>query len=84
MIGADEAKTQMYCQILERGQQMNEAVGEKDQKKARALAQDIVKLGNQLPEFIVPSRVAKQVDLNSPDGREIASIIGSLNHSCPE
>jgi hypothetical protein len=84
MIGADKAKTQTYCQILDRGQQMNEAVGEKDQKKARALAQAIVKLGNQLPEFIVLSRVVKQVDLNSPDGREIASIIGSLNQSCPE
>jgi hypothetical protein len=84
MIGADKAKTQTYCQILDRGRQMNEAVGEKDQKKARALAQEIVQLGNQLPEFIVLSRVVKQVDLNSPDGREIASIIGSLNQSCPE
>ena len=84
IIGGDKAKTQTYCQILDRGRQMNEAVGEKDQKKARALAQEIVQLGNQLPEFIVLSRVVKQVDLNSPDGREIASIIGSLNQSCPE
>jgi hypothetical protein len=84
MIGADKAKTQTYCQILDRGRQMNEAVGEKDQKKARALAQEIVQLGKQLPEFIVLSRVVRQVDLNSPDGQEIASIIGSLNQSCLE
>jgi hypothetical protein len=84
MIGADKAKTQMYCRILDLGQQMNEAVSEKDQKKARALAQEIVQLGNQLPEFIVLSGVVKRVDLNSPDGREIAAIIGSLNQSCPE
>jgi len=84
MIGADKAKTQTYCQILDRGRRMNEAISEKYQKRARALAQEIVQLGNQLPEFIVLSRVVKQVDLNSPDGREIASIIGSLNQSCPE
>jgi hypothetical protein len=84
MIGANKAKTQTYCEILDRGQQMHEAVGEKDQKKARALAQEIVKLANQLPEFIVLSGVVKQVDLNSPDGREIVAIIGSLNQSCPE
>jgi hypothetical protein len=84
MIGDHRTKTQMYCQILDRGRQMNEAVGEKDQKKARALAQEIVKLRKQLPEFIVLSNIVKQVDLNSPDGREIASIIGSLTQSCPE
>jgi hypothetical protein len=52
MISADKAKTQTYCQILNRGRQMNEAISEKDQKRARALAQEIVQLGNQLPEFI--------------------------------
>lgn len=84
MIGANKAKTQTYCEILDHGQQMHEAVGEKDQKKAKALAQEIVQLAKQLPEFIVLSGVVKQVDLNSPDGREIAAIIGSLNQSCPE
>jgi hypothetical protein len=84
IIGGDKAKAQTYCQILDRGRQMNEAVGEKDQKKARALAQEIVQLRKQVPEFIVLSNIVKQVDLNSPDGREIASIIGSLTQSCPE
>jgi hypothetical protein len=28
--------------------------------------------------------ILKKVDLNSPDGREIALIIQSLNQSCPE
>jgi hypothetical protein len=84
IIGGDKAKTQTYCQILDRGRQMNEAVGEKDQKKARALAQEIVQLRKQVPEFIVLSNIVKQVDLNSPGGREIASIIGSLTQSCPE
>ncbi|MGC2074998.1 MAG: hypothetical protein WA728_02990 [Xanthobacteraceae bacterium] len=84
MIGADKAKTQTYCQIIDRARQINDAVAKKDQKKAMALAQEMVQLRNQLPEFIVLSRVVNQVDLNSPDGREIASVIASLNQSCPE
>jgi hypothetical protein len=84
IIGADKAKTQTYCKILDRGRQMNEVVGEKDQKKARALAQEMVQLRKQVPEFIVLSNIVKQVDLDSPDGREITSIIESLTQSCPE
>jgi hypothetical protein len=84
IIGGDKTKTQTYCQILDRGRQINQAVGEKEQKKARALAQEIVQLQKQLPEFVVLKNIAKQVDPNSPDGREITSIIQSLNQSCPE
>ena len=36
IIGGDKAKTQTYCQIIDLGRQMNQGVGEKDQKKARA------------------------------------------------
>jgi hypothetical protein len=84
IIGDDKAKSQTYCQIIDRGRQMNQAVSEKDQKKARALAQEIVQLAKQLPEFVVLNNIIKQVDINSPDGREIASIIQSLTQSCPE
>jgi hypothetical protein len=84
IIGGDKAKTQTYCQIVDLGRQLNQAVGEKDQKKARALEQEIVQLRKQLPEFVVLENVVKHVDLNSPDGREIALIIQSLNQSCPE
>jgi hypothetical protein len=84
-IGADKDKTKTYCQILDLERQMNQAIGEKDQKKARALAQEIVQLQKQLgPEFLTLGNILKHVDLNSPDGREIASIIQSLNQSCPE
>jgi uncharacterized protein HemX len=84
IIGGDKAKTQTYCQIVDLSRQMNQAVGEKNQKKARALAQEIVQLRKQLPEFIVLENVVEHVDLNSPDGREIALIIQSLNQSCPD
>jgi hypothetical protein len=84
IIGGDKAKTQTYCQIVDLGRQMNQAVGEKDQKKARALAREIVQLRKQLPEFVVLENVVNHVDLNSPDGREIVLIIQSLNQSCGE
>ena len=84
IIGGDKAKTQTYCQIMDLGRQMNQAVREKGQKKAKALSQEIVQLGQQLPEFIVLSNVVERVDPNSPDGREIALIIQSLNQSCPD
>ena len=83
-IGDDKAKTQTYCQVVDLGRQMNAAVGEKNQKKAQAISQQIVQLRKQLPEFVTLENVVNHVDLNSPDGREIALIIQSLNQSCAE
>jgi prolyl oligopeptidase PreP (S9A serine peptidase family) len=76
-IGNDKAKTQTYCQI-------NQAAREKDQNKARLSSQELARLRKQLPEFVMLSKIVEQVDLKSPDGRQIALIIGSLNQSCPE
>jgi hypothetical protein len=80
-IGADKDKTKTYCQILDLERQMNQAA-RKEQKKARTLVQELQKqLG---PELVTLGNILKHVDLNSPDGREIAAIIQSLNQSCPE
>jgi hypothetical protein len=84
IIGGDKAKTQTFCQILDLGRQLNQAVGDKDQKKAKALRQEISHLQKQPPEFLVLDNIVKRVDLNSPNGQEIASIIQSLNESCGE
>jgi hypothetical protein len=35
-------------------------------------------------EFVVLENILEVIDLKSPDGREIASIIQSLNESCPD
>jgi len=85
-IGADNDKTKTYCQILDLERQMNQAVGEKDQKKKdRALAQQILQLQKQLgPELVTLGNILKHAKLNSPDGREIVSIIQSLNQSCED
>jgi uncharacterized protein HemX len=86
IIGADRGKTQRYCQIVDLlGRQLEPADQKKDKKKAKALSQRIDQLQKKLgPEFVVLENILKDLDLKSADGREIASIIQSLNESCPE
>jgi hypothetical protein len=45
------------------------------------LVERIDQLQKQLTEFVALSNIIEQVDLNSPDGREIALIIQSLDQS---
>jgi len=82
IIGSDTTKTRTYCEILDLSAQLGR---EKDSKKAKALSQKIDQLQKQLgPEFLAVSSGLQHLDLNSPDGREIILIIGSLNQSCPD
>jgi hypothetical protein len=84
-IANDKAKTQAYCQTLDLARQLERAEQEKDREKTRVLSQKITQLHKLVgPEFVTLSNIAKQLDLNSPDGREIALIIQSLNQSCPD
>ena len=86
IIGADRRKTQSYCEIVDLlGRQLGRADEEKNKKKTKSLAQRIDQLQKKLgPEFVVLENILKDIDLKSPDGREIALIIQSLNQSCPE
>jgi len=80
VIGGDKAKTQAYCQILDLIAQLNR---EEDRRKTKALSQKIDQLQKQLgPEFLTVTNGLNHLDLNSQDGREITSIINTLNQSC--
>jgi hypothetical protein len=82
IIGADRGKTQSYRQIVDL---LGRADQEKNKKKTKALAQRIDQLQKKLgPEFVVLENILEDIDLKSPDGREIALIIQRLNQSCPE
>jgi hypothetical protein len=84
IIGSDKTKTQTYCQIHDLGEQLIQAVQEKDRKKVNALAEKIAELHKKMgPEFATLIDIEKHVDLNSRDGQEIASIVVSLGESCP-
>jgi tRNA A37 N6-isopentenylltransferase MiaA len=86
IIGADRGKTQRYCEVVDLlGRQLGQADQKKDKKKTKALSQRINQLQKKLgSEFVVLENILEDIDLKSPDGREIASIIQSLNESCPE
>jgi hypothetical protein len=84
IIGGDKAKTETYCQLIALERQFIQALSEKDQKKTGALGKDIVRLRKQLPEALVLGNILMRIDLNSPDGQEIFSIIQSRDHSCPD
>ena len=83
IIGGDKTKTQTYCQIDDLSEQLNQAVQEKDRKKAEALSQKISELYKKMgPEFAALIDIEKHIDLDSPDGQEIASIVASRGESC--
>ena len=84
IIGGDKAKTRTYCQIVDLTAQLDQAIEKKNKKKAKALAEEVVQLQKQLPEYVALSNILEHVDLKSPDGREIALIIQSLIQTCPE
>ena len=86
IIGADRGKTQRYCEIVDLlGRQLGLTDQKKDKKKTKALSQRIDQLRKKLgSEFFVLENILDDIDLKSPDGREIALIIQSLNQSCPE
>jgi hypothetical protein len=84
IIGGDRAKTRRYCQIVDLTEELDQAIEKKNKKKAKALAEEVVQLQKQLPEYVALSNILEHVDLKSPDGREIALIIQSLIQTCPE
>jgi hypothetical protein len=84
IIGGDRAKTRRYCQIADLTEELDQAIEKKNKKKAKALAEEVVQLQKQLPEYVALNNILEHVDLKSPDGREIALIIQSLIQTCPE
>jgi hypothetical protein len=79
IIKGDNAKTDVYCQINDLGEQIDGA----DQKKAEALSQQVIELEKKLgPEYSVLVNDLKNVDPNSPEGRDIDSILAPLDDSC--
>ena len=82
IIGSNKTKTQTYCQIEDLSEQLDQAVQQRDSKRARALVEKIAELNKKMgPEFAALIDIEKHVDLNSPDGQEIASIVATLGES---
>ncbi|MGB7466772.1 MAG: hypothetical protein WBW14_28065, partial [Candidatus Acidiferrum sp.] len=95
----DKRKFRTYCQILDlrerqqadqennknKNNKKKDKNKDKNKKKTEALSQKINQLQKQLgPEFDTIDNVLNHLDIQSPDGREIALIIQRLNEFCPE
>jgi hypothetical protein len=84
IISGDKAKTETFCQMEILGKAIDEAIQEKDSKKAGELAQRISEGEKQLgPEYVALADALRNVDLNSKDGQEIVSTFDTLDASCP-
>jgi hypothetical protein len=84
IIGADKDKTQTYCQIVDLGEQIEQAVQGKDYKKFEELAQKLPELEKKLgPEYLGLLESLRSVNLTSRDGQEIVSMFDTLGDSCP-
>ena len=83
IIQSDKAKTQVYCEISDLGEQIGEADQRMDDNKAEALSRQVTELEKRLgPEYFALANDLNSVDPNSPEGRDIESILAPLDDSC--
>ena len=83
IIKGDKTKTQVYCQILELNDELDQLNEQKDRKKADDLNQKITELVKTLgSEFVALAASLENMDSTSREGQEIAAIIESLDKSC--
>jgi hypothetical protein len=82
IISGDKAKSQIYCQIVDLG---NEIDQEKDSKKAQVRFRKMNELQKQLgPEYIAFLADSQDVDPDSKDGQDIISTFDELDEACPD
>jgi hypothetical protein len=83
IVKGDKAKTQVYCEINDLGEQIGEADQKQDENKAEALSRQVTELEKKLgPEYFALVNDLNNVDPNSSEGREIDSILAPLDDSC--
>ena len=84
IISSDKAKTQVYCDLQDLGEQMERAYGERNLKLADELLQKIDTMGKTLgPEYIA---LIDRLELLDPEkdklGAEIMFELTALNRLC--
>jgi hypothetical protein len=83
IIKSDKVKTEVYCEINDLGEQIGEADQRMDDNKAEALSRQVTELEKKLgSEYFALVNDLNNVDPNSPEGREIDSILAPLDDSC--
>ena len=83
IISGDKQRIEAFCQLNGLTNQFDQAIEEKDTRKAEELSQKGEELLRELgPEFAALADGINSVNLSSQDAREIGSIIGNLNEYC--
>jgi hypothetical protein len=83
IVKGDKAKTEAYCQINELAEQIGESQQNKDSEKAAALSRQVMELEIKLgPDYLTLVNGLKDVDPNSPQAKEIDSIL--VDNSCED
>jgi ABC-type transporter MlaC component len=83
IISSDKAKTRIYCEIAELGDQMEQANEKGDAKKFDELFQKMYELGKTLgPEYAALIDGLQDIDPESDVGREISSTLDALDNLC--
>ena len=83
IIGADKDKTQTYCQIVDLGEQIEQAVQGKDYKKTSWPRSYPNWRRSWALNTLGCSSLSRSVNLTSRDGQEIVSMFDTLGDSCP-
>ena len=82
MIIGDKAKSQIYCDVVKLGEQIEET-DPGDKKKADELYQQVDELTTKLgPEYYALMNELQDMDPDSEDGKEISSTLESLDKLC--
>jgi hypothetical protein len=85
IISGDKQKIDAYCELVGLTDPFDQAVEEKDIKKAEELSQKGEELQRKLgSEFAALADGMSSADLSSQDAREIGSIIGNLSEYCSD
>jgi hypothetical protein len=83
IISSDKAKTRIYCEMANLGNQMEQANETGDSKKFDALFQRMYELGEKLgPEYAALIDELQDIDPESEVGQEISSTLDALDNLC--
>lgn len=83
IISSDKAKTRIYCEMANLGNQLEQANETGDSKKFDALFQRMYELGEKLgPEYAALIDGLQDVDPQSEVGQEISSTLDALDNLC--
>jgi hypothetical protein len=80
IIKGDKAKNETFCQMVIVGKAIDEAIQEKDNKKATELAQKLTDLEKNLgSEYVALVEAFRNIDPNSKEAQEIVSTFDTLD-----